>query len=864
MKVISEHLRSSEQQTLIKHSESFERVWRTVCTQAARTLKQWADPEGKTQKKRDSDEGGEKETYIDDDILSGDKIKLAVGGDFAGLKHYNNYAKLLFGDPLQSGNDQENNKKILYGDKSFTAESEEKARGILNGALKTVSVLRNEIFHFKDRKTFLCELSKIANKEAIKEHFLPLAQKRFAADQQGQKDRVITTIKGLQLEHYAPGNMALRTLALAAINNSDNDLTIPTYKRVIKRYSNIREFYQESDHKLLSLAPWQDDNVNDGAAHDDAAQKAQYGALQIVYNTEFRQWLEKPDNVPQLVELNNTVIQETTKRARQSRDPNDPFKNLAEGKASDLPKLAEIQPAQGDKCTPLEQWMDKLNQFVTTEMKLNQQYEPDPNEVRKASEWVEKFRCEFFVLAFNAFLNSDQGKPYCWLCQETGLKRCSTPCELPEVKVELPNNTMTEAWAAILYAFLHFVPKQDASRLLHQFSKSAALEATTSDQDDGFTDRIKTLKRVCLLYVAMSHAHFTGGQSITAQLHPFRDLYEKPEDFDRLMQPQKTNDYAAQQQAEKIEGVQKGLRQILRFGTFDLLRGVMPHDKISNQYVEEFLQNTTADDHGTSNNASQDTSLIAQWQKKRRTLHNALKELNNTTPHTSEIKEEIKNKVKDYTEVLEKIKAHDQLARTVRLHDLAAAHSILTSIMSKLIDFSAIWERDALFVFLALYQGQDNYCHKKARDIMDELAHERLDKITQLLSDDNLRFYQRYFGKQKAKIRNDFAHFNILKSGLNITEQLNRVRDLLSYDRKLKNSLSKSIKDILRKEGLSITWSMQEHRLACAYDDNSLRSDKLEHLSFMRKAIPQLKGKDKKRSSNTNTNCKNIVLPNRW
>lgn len=68
----------------------------------------------------------------------------------------------------------------------------------------------------------------------------------------------------------------------------------------------------------------------------------------------------------------------------------------------------------------------------------------------------------------------------------------------------------------------------------------------------------------------------------------------------------------------------------------------------------------------------------------------------------------------------------------------------------------------------------------------------------------------------KRRIRNDFAHFNVLstkKAQLNLNYAVNAVRSLLSYDRKLKNAVPKAIKDIIADEGLILDWQMHEDRL---------------------------------------------------
>ena len=71
-----------------------------------------------------------------------------------------------------------------------------------------------------------------------------------------------------------------------------------------------------------------------------------------------------------------------------------------------------------------------------------------------------------------------------------------------------------------------------------------------------------------------------------------------------------------------------------------------------------------------------------------------------------------------------------------------------------------------------------------------------------------------YIDKNK-KIRNNFAHFNDLrkKKKINLTKLLNDARQLTSYDRKIKNSVAKSIKELLLKNNVKIEFSIKGHEL---------------------------------------------------
>ena len=67
----------------------------------------------------------------------------------------------------------------------------------------------------------------------------------------------------------------------------------------------------------------------------------------------------------------------------------------------------------------------------------------------------------------------------------------------------------------------------------------------------------------------------------------------------------------------------------------------------------------------------------------------------------------------------------------------------------------------------------------------------------------------------------------MLKGGtLNLTEAVNDTRRLMAYDRKLKNAVSKSVKEMLRREGLDLSWQMEGHQLGSA----KIAPRQIEHL----------------------------------
>ena len=74
-----------------------------------------------------------------------------------------------------------------------------------------------------------------------------------------------------------------------------------------------------------------------------------------------------------------------------------------------------------------------------------------------------------------------------------------------------------------------------------------------------------------------------------------------------------------------------------------------------------------------------------------------------------------------------------------------------------------------------------------------------------------------------ANIRNNLAHLDMLQGGApapRLTHWVNQTRSLMAYDRKLKNAVSKSVIELMAREGIELRWGMKiegkAHDLAAA------------------------------------------------
>ena len=357
------------------------------------------------------------------------------------------------------------------------------------------------------------------------------------------------------------------------------------------------------------------------------------------------------------------------------------------------------------------------------------------------------------------------------------------------------------------------ISRDDVSRLLHQFRKWETLEAQAGGQTDADS---AGLRRVLTLYLHMSEAKF-GGQEAACADSEIRHFFENPEaDFDRVFPVA---------EGGALLATRRGLRQIMRFGHLSLLRPIFAQHPIASADVEALQTLECADGTGLSE--------IARAQGDRKKLH---KELSR--------KKAISNdELKRYQSVLKTITEHRDLCAKVRLTNHLRLHRLMMRLWSRLLDFAGLWERDCFFVCLALMKRKGLEPKNVWPEPSEREKRRRFRKGEAKLNDfigtlvwkevNTLFSGTKRDPSRLRNIRNALAHFDfrskVWSNNLtqpDFTTYVNKVRDLMAYDRKLKNAVSKSVIDILDEEGFTLTWDMNdEYRL----HNPVIKSKELQH-----------------------------------
>ncbi|NVK20534.1 MAG: hypothetical protein HWE30_17720 [Methylocystaceae bacterium] len=707
---------TSAGQSKIKRNEAFIRVWRHVLALAARTLKDWADPEG---------------TIISDDILGGNSISRVTGKKTFTQERFNRKLPLLFGE---------------YAD-VLSALPNERKKGFLRHGLQTTAKLRNNSFHFKDLKIFSETLENIETNND--------ADSLWQTDCAKREARLLATLEAVKAQDYYSPEQIKELYDL--LKGEIGSLPLPRFKRLLTRAENAK----------TKIALPSARTREEMKAHPSLL--CQFISLKMVYEGPFRLWLEGDER-----DVRSYMVRaiERTTQAAKSINSKDPHKDLIEAKAA---RLLEGMADQPD----IKSFFFSLSAATAKEMQVQKGYDPDPDNARQQSKFIEDLKCDVLALAFEDYVKE---KRLDYIVNLTGQTvPLDTPSAFPVVQAAASAAPVT--WEGSLYLVLHFVPVDEVSKLLHQLRKWEILAEKGKDQaaDAGL---VRKLQQPLVLYLSMHDAGFQGPTELEKDpsFIGFQSLFERQEDFKTL--------YATISGDQQVLPV-RGLREIMRFGHLPLLRKICGTVAVTGKHVEEKTQLETS---------------LPEMQDQREKAHALYVKAGRN------LKEE---DLRNYARALRPVVRHRVLTAHVHLTNHVRLHRLLMAVLGRLLDYSGLWERDLYFKMLASLYDKG----KKVEDALDEGGLDLLRKgqIVAALRQQTSATLLEKPEKDLTDIRNDFAHFNMLQAehldDLDLNEQINRARRLMAYDRKLKNAVSKSIKELLYREGVELSWQMKDHDL---------------------------------------------------
>ncbi|PJI41863.1 MAG: hypothetical protein CTR53_05225 [Ferrovibrio sp.] len=675
---------------------------------------------------------------------------------------------------------------LLFGvqSKIFAADDASK-KEVLKCVIEEMSELRNQAFHFKGLREFLVSIDRLSFSDLVQKS----ARQIWEADSSRRSHRLKETLRAAHAEVYFSATQC-EALLRRVTTQVDSDLPLPRFSRLLRRAKSC------PDRAAIKLPP--------PANRSDLEQPwrlCQYTALKLLYERPFRTWLEARSADELNAWIGRAVQRATDAAHSQNYRKYKLAQKVISARASSLPR-----PTKGQK---IRDFFFALSSATASEMRVQRGYESDGEKARNQADFIDNLLCDVMSLALCQFISSEA---FLWILIApvdpylVGKRKC----QLDAFELPIPSFEAKE-WQVSLYFLLHLIPVGDVAQLHHQVAKWEI----TAGRDEGIEledmNRILRLQTTLKLYMDMHDEKFEGDARLEG-CEGFRDLFETNSGFEQVFPKSSSPD-------DDRHLPRRGLREIMRYGHLQMVMGFLPKQKISDGEVAEYLETMRA-------SGPNGQSEIAIHQAQREELH---EKWSRARPQLLSGDE-----YRAYCEVLTKIVKHRQAAARINLTAIVHFHHQVMTLLGRLADFSGLFERDLYFVTLAiLYQ----YGLSPQRAFEDKglgyLKEGRIFKaLENLISEHKGKIkveLKHYFGPEwdswdgRRGTRNRLAHFNMLRSHaprLDMTEWVNSTRRLMSYDRKLKNAVSQSIREMMKRNGIELSWQMdtggKNHELTSA------------------------------------------------
>lgn len=808
----------SEGQALIKRNEAFVRVWRRVLVLAARTLKDWMAP----------DKGN-------NDILSQANSLL---NDYYANRHafansFDLKAAVLFDVKAR---------EILFnkGDELFFSWV----------VITCIAQMRHASFHFKgldDFSVFLLNLDTnissiikdvIENsetKEVTKNNFENMSsrvldiydrlEKFYEAEQKAQAESLIDTT---QASHFGCffSLSEIEAMAKGIAGAEVVALPLPKFGKILTRAADawgygILPKGMKDAHKTILPEPHNRAKMEG----DKNPFLCQFISLKMVYDGPFREWLfarsgyELKKWLDLSIERTNAVALEF--EIKRDAEYKKLLKDKNATKQQKAQKYQELKMYWGDVVvakaagkikikndTKIIDIFRDISKLTASEMQVQRGYDSNGENAREQASYLEDVKCDLVLKAFEHYLQSvEAAQPYRQLLKKNW-HVARDPVKLDGLKSKIAQSgNRAQPWQHLFYFLLHLVPVDAVNDLYHQIRKWEVLsgkveqpettENKTSDQPDA-----GAILTVMKLYLDRHDAKFTGGMQMglsDSEKQQLAQFFDAPDTMQQIF-PQDQPD---------VHVPIRGLREFLRFGHFNALMPILGQHKI-----------TQAD-------------VLKYWhQNKKIEIFQAVRE----TLHGEWVKQGREFKYAYYyATALKTVIAHRHLTAHVMLQNHVRLHHLAMAVLGRLIDYVGLWERDLYFVALAIISQKQNLpdlvdallfkikMKKDKQPVIDTNGHpikepqQAVDGVRALIKKDNdiKKDIEKYFPNfdnptdlDPVKIRNDLAHLNMLKQGgsIDLTDWANKTRILMGYDRKLKNAVTKSLIELLAREGIVLVW----------------------------------------------------------
>lgn len=378
------------------------------------------------------------------------------------------------------------------------------------------------------------------------------------------------------------------------------------------------------------------------------------------------------------------------------------------------------------------------------------------------------------------------------------------------------------------YLFLRLLDAKEISKLQHQFIRyRCSLRERSnlrSDQENvGLISLLEELEELMELVrytiPILPTSELAGKEKSnydTILQQHFRDFFEKG------LLEKRENQKLYYQSNNKTPIPLKHLSQLIHSAPLSLYRRMF-----KNYYL------ITEDDFKEYYDLSKS---IEEYQQKLNELHKILvkekvrsKKINSQKgKHIVFLTQKNADLVKEYEDKLNKVVRYKHLHSKLTFESLYLIFKIHVELLARMIGYVQDWERDMYFLLLSLEDMVLLNEHANIKGLFGEgRIVKKFGRDDYVNSDDKKKLFWLCWHRKplnneltsKIWIRNIIAHLNHFTQSENkpkpsIEKMINSLRDLLYYDRKRQNAVTKTIKDLLLKEyHIRIEWKLSHDTL---------------------------------------------------
>jgi hypothetical protein len=679
---------TSDGQSEIKRNEAFVRVWRSAVAQSFGTLRALVDPESDFADLSSNNEGEENDNPGKSGAVSR-QAALHLRVD-----RFNQHIKLVFGAKQIDGQSRAG---------IFSFEAENQTRELAWALMRLASVVRNRVSHFIIKGRLL-QLIKGGALNAVEDmpgldtphrgggNAAPFVLQKFDLllefDEALDWQIVIDSLDGLKAGNYLDEDQVTQVIDELIATDSDPEISVPRFMAMMQRAKGLMLAAADTEVALPGIGGIE---LKD---HEQTSEldRLKLGLLRLLYQRGFQAWLaEQDDGSGGLSNFISACFD--AKRARsaaaaekQKREYIDVDTLLTD---FDLTRFTTLKDLFGE--------LQRLGMQTNGD---HLRYNPDRDRQSALSREIEQFRQELIADLFALYLD-DKGLE--WVCDLSEPNDAQEPIDLSTTNLPEGHRTgnpdrQCHEHEAQFYAWLYLLPVETVSHLRHQFRKTIALEKRAVAQqstevkagvqplDDAALAAenalVVNMDRLMALYVRVQGAGFAGNEHEGSANKLAGLLYEDAAQFDRLFSE------AAENHDESIAGTRSGLREILRFGHLSALEPVFKHHKVTTKEVTEQVERVPE---------------TAQWFADKRKLHDEIFAIANTRDRDEAA---LTAKCSEYAQLATKCTLHNFSVKAARLNDHIRAHHMMVAVVSRLVDFALMWERDRFYLLLGMLYRQ--------------------------------------------------------------------------------------------------------------------------------------------------------------